>query len=264
MVADASLVEVSWITESMGIEVRTDVEIGKDTSFATLLDDFDAVFLGVGLGPDSRLQVQGEGLDGVVGGVEVIERWKTGGDPLTAGVTDAVVVGGGNTSLDAVRELLELGIPRVTLTYRREAGTMPGYEHEWKYAQTEGALASWNSQPVRLLGEGRVQGVECQRMEPDPSDPSGRGLRVVPDSSFVLPAQLVVVAVGQGKLEQLLSAVPGVELDRGRVVTDSKTGATGNSRVFAGGDAANGGKEVVNAAHEGKVAAQSICSMFES
>ena len=99
------------------------------------------------------------------------------------------------------------------------------------------------------------------RTEPDPGDATGRRLRNVPDSEFTLPAQLVVVAVGQGKLETLLSGLPEVQLDWGRIVVDD-TQQTGNPKVFAGGDASNGGKEVVNAAAEGKLAAQSIHAML--
>jgi len=263
MIADAALAEVDWITGSMDIDVRTGVEIGNDVTWDQLLADYDAIFVGVGLGPDSRLRIDGEETEGIVGGVQIIERWKNGGNSLLEGVTDAVVVGGGNTSLDAVRELLGLGIPSVTLTYRRAEEAMPGYEHEWRYGLTEGARGAWHSQPVAVQKDasGRVSGLTCIRTEPDPDDPKGRALRDVPGSEFTLPAQLVVVAVGQGKLESLLSGLSGVELDWGRIVVDESQ-CTTNPKVFAGGDAANGGKEVVNAAAEGKVAAQSIHSML--
>ena len=256
--ADAALAEVRWIVDSMGIEVRRG-EVGADLSWDDLIAQNDAVFVGVGLGPDSALGIPGEGMRGVVGGVEVIEAWKCGGDALLDGVTDAVVVGGGNTSLDVVRELLELGVPKVTFVYRRDAAAMPGYEHEWRFALTEGAQGSWHTQPVAVEGGDRVTGLRCQRVEPDPADPSGRGLRTVAGSGLTIPAQLIVVAVGQGKLQTLLEGIPGVALERGRLVADDE-GRTGNGKVWAGGDVANGGKEVVNAAAEGKRAARSICA----
>ncbi|MCP4868052.1 MAG: NAD(P)-dependent oxidoreductase [Proteobacteria bacterium] len=258
MIADASLAEVAWIVDSMGVEVQTGVEVGKDVSWEKLLADHDAVFVGVGLGPDSSLGVPGEDLGGVFGGVEIIERWKNGGDPATSGVTHAAVVGGGNTALDVVRELLVLGIPCVTMIYRRNEASMTGYEHEWDYAKKGGAGASWHSQPVAYVGEGgKVTGVECHAMEIDPDDPKGRKLRRKGDHSFVVPAELVVVAAGQGKLSGLLEGMPGVDLDWGRIVVDDD-GRTSNPKIFAGGDVANGGKEVVNAAAEGKRAAQAI------
>ncbi len=258
MIADASLAEVAWITESMGIEVRCGVEIGKDVTWDALLGEFDALFIGLGLGPDSHLGLGSDGLSGIIGGVEVIEKWKTGGPSMVEGVTDAVVIGGGNTSLDVVRELLVLGVPNVTLTYRRGVGAMPGYEHEWKYARVEGAEGSWNTQPVAFeQANGALSGVTCRRTESDPSDPSGRRLQEVAGSEFTIPAQLCVVAVGQGKLAELLGSIPGVELDWGKLKVD-EDGRTTNPRVFGGGDVANGGKEVVNAAAEGKRAAHAI------
>jgi len=258
MIADAALAEVSWIVDSMGVEVQTDVEVGKDVTWEALLNDYDAVFVGVGLGPDSQLGVPGEDLDGVFGGVEIIERWKTGGDSALAGVTHAAVVGGGNTALDTVRELLALGVPCVTMVYRRNEGAMTGYEHEWAYAKTAGATARWHSQPVAYVGDGgKVTGVECHAMEIDAADPTGRKLRRKGEHSFVVPAELVIVAAGQGKLNALLESLPGVDLDWGRIVVDDD-GRTSNPKVFAGGDVANGGKEVVNAAAEGKRAARAI------
>jgi glutamate synthase (NADPH/NADH) small chain len=258
MIADASLAEVAWITDSMGIEVRCGVEIGKDVTWDSLLDEYDAVFVGLGLGPDSHLGLGSDGLPGIIGGVEVIERWKVGGAAMVEGVEHAVVIGGGNTSLDVVRELLVLGIPNVTLTYRRTAATMPGYEHEWEYARVEGAEGSWNTQPVGFDHEdGKLAGVRCRRTEPDPADPSGRRLREVEGSDFVIRADLAVVAVGQGKLGELLASIPGVELEWGKLMVD-EDGRSGNPRIFAGGDVANGGKEVVNAAAEGKRAAHAM------
>ena len=262
MIADAALAEVAWITDSMGIEVRCGVEIGADVTWDSLLSDFDAVFVGLGLGPDSHLGLGSDGLSGIIGGVEVIERWKVGGEAMVEGVRNAVVIGGGNTSLDVVRELLVLGIPNVTLTYRRDEGSMPGYEHEWKYARIEGAEGSWNTVPVGFEeSAGALTGVVCRRTEPDPADASGRRLREVVGSDFTIPAELAVVAVGQGKLGELLAGIPGVTLDWGRVVVDDD-GRTGNPRVFAGGDVANGGKEVVNAAAEGKRAAAAIHALL--
>ena len=255
MIADASLAEVAWITDSMGIEVRCGVEIGADVTWESLLSEFDAVFVGLGLGPDSHLGLGSDGLAGITGGVEVVEVWKVGGDAMVEGVQSAVVIGGGNTSLDVVRELLVLGVPNVTLTYRRAEGAMPGYEHEWKYARTEGAEGSWSTQPVGFDEvDGRVSGVRCRKTE---AVPGGRGVREVEGSDFTIPAELVVVAVGQGKLAALLGSIPDVELDWGKVKVDGD-GRTTNPRVFAGGDVANGGKEVVNAAAEGKRAATAI------
>lgn len=254
MKADAGLAEFEWITSSMGVEVRTGVEVGKDPSWATLLHSHDAVFLGMGLGPDSALSVPGEDLDGVWGGVAVIERWKNGQAPDLTPVRTAIVVGGGNTSLDVVRELRVLGVPRVLLVYRRGEAQMPGYVHEWDLARTEGVDALFHRTPVAFHGAGgKVTAVELAEVEVGPAG----ALTVRKDRTERVSAELVIVATGQGRLTEQLAAVPQLAIERGRLVVDAE-GRTGNPKVFAGGDLANGGKEVVNAAAEGKRAARAI------
>jgi glutamate synthase (NADPH/NADH) small chain len=166
-----------------------------------------------------------------------------------SGVTHAAVVGGGNTALDAVRELKGLGIPSVTLVYRGDAPGMSGYAHEWEAAILEGVNASWNAQPVAFEGLAAVTGVQCLK--------TGADKKPIAGTEFTVPAQLVLVATGQARLGRMLAEVPGVEVDRGRVRADAQ-GRTGHGKVFVGGDCANGGKEVVNAAAEGKKAARAI------
>jgi glutamate synthase (NADPH/NADH) small chain len=165
------------------------------------------------------------------------------------GVTHAAVVGGGNTALDAVRELKGLGIPSVTLVYRGDAAGMSGYAHEWEAAYLEGVSGCWNAQPVAFEGADAVTGVRCLK--------TGADKKPIPGTEFTVPAQLVLVATGQARLGQLLAGVDGVQVERGRVVADAE-GRTGQAKVFVGGDCANGGKEVVNAAAEGKKAARAI------
>ncbi len=248
MKADRSAAEVEWVLEIGGIDVQTGIEVGADLSFDELGARHDALFLGVGLGPDTALSVQGAELTGIVGAVEFIERFKLGQVDL-AGVQRAVVVGGGNTAVDAVRELVGLGVPEVTMLYRGTEARMSGYSHEWIAAKQQGVRAHWQAQPVGFAGQGAVAGVRCVRLD-DAKQP-------VQGSEHVVPADLVLMAIGQSKLETLLSGLPGVQFDRGRVVVDEHQ-ATGRPGVWAGGDCANGGKEVVNAVAEGKRAALAI------
>ncbi len=256
--AATAVAEAARVVGQMGVEVRAGVDVGVDVTWQELLDGHDALFLGLGLGDDSRLGIEGEHRRGVYGGLQLIERWKTGGDDALDGVERALVVGGGNTALDVVRELLALGVPDVTLVYRRAAADMPGYRHEWEHAVQEGAKGAFGLRPVRLVGaNGRVAGLACVGTAPDPDDPRGRRLLDLPGSGTVLSAQLVVVATGQAGQEQLLTGLPGVELERGRPVVDAWQ-QTSNPKVFAGGDLANGGKEVVNAVAEGRTAAAAI------
>jgi dihydropyrimidine dehydrogenase (NAD+) subunit PreT len=259
--AESSLVEASWIVQADEAELRTGVQVGRDVTWDELLSGYDAVFVGVGLGDDSTLGIPGEDLGGVRGGLEVIENWKTGGEPLLDGVTDAIVIGGGNTALDVLRELLKLGVPRVTLSYRRTVPEMPGYRHEWDSALKEGARQAFRTRPVRLVGQdGQVTGLEVVRTAPDPDDPRGRKLLDLPDSTEVIPAQLVVVATGQAGQAALFDGLD-IELKWGLPVVDEHQ-QTSHDKVFAGGDIANGGKEVVNAAAEGKAAAVAIGALL--
>lgn len=257
--AEEALREVEYVA-SIGFEIRTKTWVGKDLSFEELLAGHDAVFLGAGLGPDSSLGLPGEELPGCVGAVALIERLKNDGAFQLEGVQEALVVGGGNTAIDAVRELKHLGVPKVTMVYRRGEAEMSGYAHELAWARKEGVLTEYWAAPVAVEGEGQATGLRCQRTQ---VDAEGR-LVPVAGSDFVLPAQLIVKATGQEKLTALLSALPGVQVEKGKVVVDAATGQTGHPKVFAGGDCANGGKEVVNAAAEGKRAAQGIHALLSA
>jgi glutamate synthase (NADPH/NADH) small chain len=248
--AGDALGEVAFI-ESLGARLETGLEVGQDVPVERLLEEFDAVFIGIGLGGDSRLRVPGEDGAGVVGATALIERLKH--DPtlrIPLGMRVAVV-GGGNTALDAARELAKLGA-LVTLTYRRGREQMKGYEHELRHALEEG---------VRLLTDVAPRAVLRRR------DGQVGALRVAPardgepteGEETDITADMVVVAIGQARLAEFVSRFPGVELDgRGRIVVDPATWRTGHPRVYAGGDCVNGGKEVVHAVADGRDAARAI------
>jgi glutamate synthase (NADPH/NADH) small chain len=248
MKADRSLEEVEWVLGIGGIDVKLGVEVGRDVSLEELEAKHDAVFFGAGLGADTALKVPGEELPGVVGAVEWIERMKLGKVDVSK-VERCVVVGGGNTALDCVREALGLGIPRVTMIYRGAPEKMSGYEHEWRAAQTSGARAEWHALPVAFEGSGQVERVKCVRVGADKKPIAG--------TEHTHPADLVLVAIGQSKLGEMLARLSGIRIEAGRVVTDER-GFTGRAKWYAGGDARNGGKEVVNAVAEGKAAARAI------
>jgi glutamate synthase (NADPH/NADH) small chain len=249
MPADRSLEEVERVLAIGGIEVQLGVEIGQDLSFAELEARHDAVFLAFGLGPDSRLKASGNELAGVEGAVDFIERFKLGTEDLL-GVEQAVVVGGGNTALDVVRELRVLGVPSVIMAYRGTEARMSGYAHEWAAAKVEGVSAAWQTQPIGFVGEnGGVTGLRCIKLDDNKQPIAG--------SEHVIPAQRVYLAIGQSKLGALVSGLEGVEVEWGRVVVGEGQ-ATGRPGVYAGGDCANGGKEVVNAVAEGRDAAVAI------
>lgn len=248
MRADRSVEEVEWVLGIGGIDVLTGVEIGADLSLAEIEERHDAVFFGAGLGTDRFLEVAGEDLPGVRGAVDWIEEMKLGTVDLSA-VQNAVVIGGGNTAIDAVRELVGLGVPSVTMVYRGDEAGMSGYAHEWAEAKREGAHAAWRSQPVAYLGDGKLEGIACAALDGSKKPIEGE--------ERIVPADLALLAIGQGKLGDMLAGLDGISIEWGCVVVDEH-GATGRPGWYAGGDAANGGKEVVNAAAEGKRAALAI------
>ena len=251
--ADAAVAEVAYVLGIGGITVESGVRVGRDLAWEALLARHDALFVGVGIGADRTLDISGKELEGIVGAVAFIERFKLGTVDLT-GVRRAVVIGGGNTAIDAVRELVGLGVPDVTMLYRGDEAAMSGYAHEWRAAKVEGVRALWHTQPNAYLGRGgRVAGLRCVRLGPD--------RRPLPGEVHEVPAELVLLAIGQQRLGEQVAGLAGVQVEGGRVVVDAD-GATGNPRVFAGGDCANGGKEVVNAVAEGKRAAQAIDRML--
>ena len=201
------------------------------------------MFLGVGLGEDAPLEVPGARGPGVVGATAWIEEMKLSSKASVDGIQRAVVIGGGNTAIDAARELAHLGVREVVMAYRRTQAEMPGYGHELEAARREGVRLVERAVPseVRRDAAGKLQALKLA---------DGREL----------PADLIVTAIGQARLRELLASFPGLEVDeRGRIVADPKTGKTKNAKTYAGGDAVSGGQEVVNATQEGKRAARAIC-----
>lgn len=263
MKAETSLEEISQVL-AIGARIDFSRELGRDLDLMQLIRDYDAVFLGIGLGPDSRLDAPGSTLPGIRGAVEFIAEMKN--RPMSdlvwlKGVTTALVVGGGNTALDACRELKGLGVPRVIVSYRRGEADMSGYAHELKAARQEGVEFWFNTVPTEFvearasLTHGRGSAVEARVRK---TVLGQHGQLVMADESIALETELVLMATGQSKLESLFKAIPGLVFQKGRLLTDPGTGATGHQKIFAGGDLANGGMEVVHAVAEGKRAARGI------
>ena len=247
--------EIEWITK-LGVEVKCGVEIGKDVSAHALLDGYDAVFLGLGLGEDSKLRAHGEDGPGVFGAVDWIERMKTlKKSDVHLSLGKVVVIGGGNTAIDVARECAQLGAPSVTMVYRRGADEMSGYHHEMESARKEGVMLVTHAQPVGFVRDtqGKLTGVRVAKMQ------AGKAT-----FEYEIACDVACLAIGQSKLREIARAFPGVELDgRGCVVASLENGATGNPKVFSGGDCVNGGKEVVNAVADGRNAARYLAAKWE-
>jgi len=248
--ARTALDEVRFF-EELGVEIRCGVEVGRQLTPAQLLAEHEALFLGVGLGPDKRLAVPGADAAGVWGAVEWIARLKLDPRHTVAGVQRAAVIGGGNTALDVVRELAQLGVPEVALVYRRGEQELSGYAHEWEAAKGEGVTLVPHAVLQEIaVRDGRASALRLSR---------ARDGRATEERLPERPVDLVVFAIGQARLDTLLRSFPGVRTDaEGRAVAERASGRTDNPRIFVGGDALNGGKEIVNAAAEGQAAARAI------
>ncbi len=250
-----SLREVNLV-KSLGVEFVLDTEVGSEKSIEAIESSSAAVFIGVGLGPTISLGMQGETQWGVVDALQFIADYKTG--RTTVGDRVAVV-GGGNTAIDAAVAALRLGAKESSLIYRRSEQEMPAFHFEFERAKQEGVQFTWQTLPVSVVGDGKVEGIDCVRMELGPPDASGRrSQQPVKGSEFRVACDMVILSVGQSKLLGLLNQVKGIALDSGRVVVNAGTGQTANPRYFAGGDCVNGGREVVDAVAEGKRAARGI------
>lgn len=241
----------------IGVEFRLGTHVDAE-ALQAIAAEADAVFLGLGMGPDTAVAYHGDELPGVWESLPFIEALKTGAPPSVG--RDVVVVGGGNTAIDVAREALRLGASTVTLVYRRGEAEMPAYGYEVDEARAEGVQFSFLADPIRFLGSDRLEAVECRRMALGDPDASGRRRpEPVPDSSFTLAADTVVKAIGQQPRRELADWVRGLELDgSGLVAVDPATGQTSSPKFFAGGDVINGGDSVVEAVRGAKRAAQAI------
>ncbi len=255
--------EVTYIQKMTGFEIRQGQRVGRDVTFAELEKDYDAIFLGLGLGASHELEIPGEDKLGVVGATEFIEELRSKPLHETKIGPKVVVVGAGNTAIDAATEAARLGAELVTIVYRRGIEEMPAYEFEYELALKDRVRFQWLTQPVEVLGNGKVTGLKCQRMALGEPDSSGRARPVpVPDAYFVIEVDAIIKATGQQKQQSLLSEIAGLTLNKGLVAVDDNYQTT-NPKYFAGGDCINGGKEVVNAVAHGKKAAQTIHRMLK-
>lgn len=256
MTPEESLAEIARVAE-LGIEIRCGVEVGRDIAGAEVLRDFDAVFVGIGLGDGHRLGIEGEDLKGVVDALAFIREVHS--RPLhEVGVGErVVVVGGGNTAIDAATQSVRLGAKEVTIAYRRSEREMTAYEFEQEIARADGVRTLFGVMPFAVIErEGRVAAV---RLAEARAGASGR-IEAVAGSHYDLPCDMLLKAVGQERQSEMLARI-FPELSHGAnglPMHDSATGATNLATVFVGGDCANGGREVVNAVGEGKRAALAI------
>jgi dihydropyrimidine dehydrogenase (NAD+) subunit PreT len=251
-------------------EIEMLSQLGVDFHFETLIDavkltdlerKYDAVFLGIGLGAIHRLGIDGEQLAGVTNALDLIAGYKSGA--LATVPARVVVVGAGNTAIDAAIASVRLGATDVHIVYRRGPEQMSAFTFEYEHAKNEGVKFLWHVQPIGIRGDEVVEGLELTKLL------SMEDGSIVPEpgSEFSLATDLVVLSIGQGTHTGFLSefAWKGakVQLERGRIVIDRVTGQTSNPKFFAGGDCTNGGREVVDAVADGKRAGIGIAAWLE-
>ncbi|MDM4772424.1 FAD-dependent oxidoreductase [Solimonas sp. SE-A11] len=257
------------VFEGMGIEFRLNTEIGKDIPFKTLLDEYDAVFLGMGTYTYMKGEFPGEDLPGVhealpflVSNINRVMSWeKNPADFIDMAGQKVVVLGGGDTAMDCVRTSARQQASSVTCVYRRDEANMPGSKREVSNAKEEGVKFVFNRSPVEIVGNGKVEGVKV--VETRLGAPDARGRRkpeVVPGSEQIIPADRVVIAFGFRPSPADWFAQHDIKLQAdGRVDTsERKRFQTANPKVFAGGDMVRGSDLVVTAVYEGRQAAEGI------
>ncbi|MFM9903182.1 MAG: NAD(P)-dependent oxidoreductase [Pyrinomonadaceae bacterium] len=203
----------------------------------------DAIFLATGLGDTNKLNIPGEGLDGVVDALAFIEQIKTRDWKSVPLGRNVVIIGAGNTAVDAVTQAKRLGAERVMMVYRRTEQDAQAYDYEMELARKDGIEFYWQTKPIAIAGDEHVTAILCAK-------PDG--------TEFAIECDMVIKAVGQQKMASFFTDVAGVAVDeKGRVVVNDQM-QTSNPKIFSGGDCANGGAEAVDASQMGKMAAQGI------
>jgi dihydropyrimidine dehydrogenase (NAD+) subunit PreT len=256
----ADAIRETDLVKQLGVKFRQKTEVGRDVSFADLEKQFDAVFIGVGLGETWALNLPGEELHGVYGAIEFIEKIKTLPFHEVEVGRRVACIGAGNTAIDVVTAARRLGAEIVYLIYRRGEPEMPAFAYEYQLAKQDAVSFLWQTQPVRVLGQsGVVTGLECVRTELGSPDVKGRRSAVpVPGSEFKLDVDMVVRAVGQKPATDFLKSIKGLEINPDGTVKINDRHQTGHAKYFAAGDCTNGGKEVVDAVAEGMAAARGL------
>ncbi|MDE6399558.1 MAG: FAD-dependent oxidoreductase, partial [Muribaculaceae bacterium] len=252
----------------LGVEIETDVIVGRTMTVDDLLDNegYDAVFVGSGAGLPRFMGIEGENLNGVFSANEFLTRAnlmhaydESYDTPIYLG-RKAVIVGGGNVAMDAVRTAKRLGAEAV-IVYRRSEAELPARVEEVHHAKQEGIEFRMLTNPVRIIGDekGRVAGIECVEMELGEPDASGRRSPVVKEgSNFEIDCDVVIMALGTSPNPLIKSTTEGLDTNkRGCIVADEE-GRTSRQGVFAGGDAVTGAATVILAMEAGRKAAKAI------
>ncbi len=255
--------------EALGVKFVCNTYVGRDITIDGMLEgQFDAVFLGTGAGVGNAMEIEGENLDGVHKATDFLVRGNLPPDQLPAHLreplpklTNVVVIGGGDTSMDCVRTAVRLGAEHVTLVYRRTENEMLGRGEERRNAREEGVEFAMLTLPTRIIGDeaDKVVAVELQKMELGEPDASGRrSPRAIKGSEYIVPADAVAIAIGYGADPLVPQTTSGLKSDRKALIQVDEGGRTSRPGLFAGGDNVNGADLVVTALADGRRAASAI------
>ncbi len=245
-----ALAEAKMVID-LGAEIKSGVTVGRDVAFEDLHKEYDAVLVAVGLSGTRKLGIPGEELPGVIDALAFIEHLKTHPYDETPVGRNVVVVGAGNTAIDAVTQAKRLGANAATIVYRRGEEEMPAYEYEFQLAKKDGCAFRFFTVPKRVIGTDRVTGLECVRSQMGPLGADGKPTLVeIPNSTHIVECDMLMRATGQGRNGDFLKSA-GITIQSGSVVSTLPN-------VFVAGDCLSGGAEIVNAAADGKAAAAAI------
>jgi dihydropyrimidine dehydrogenase (NAD+) subunit PreT len=258
-----SLREIDMLAQ-LGVDFHFETTVNA-AMLAELERTHDAVFLGIGLGAIHQLGIAGEQLSGVTNALDIIAGYKSGAQTHVLG--HVVVIGAGNTAIDAAIAAVRLGAASVHIVYRRGEEQMSAFSFEYAHARQEGVQFLWHVQPTRILaapGSDAAQQLELIKL----AAKEDGSLIPQAGSEFCLAAEMVVMAIGQatqtGWLSTMTDGANKLQLERGRIVIDRVTGQTSRANYFAGGDCTNGGREVVDAVADGKRAGIGIAAYLEA
>jgi len=253
--------EVNYILGIGGIEIKYNQELGKNISLAELQGDFDAVYLGIGVGLARQLEIPGEELEGVEDAIKFIYDIRDKGFDKVAVGDKVAVIGMGMTAIDAATQAKRLGAKQVTMVYRRTENEKPCTQVELDIAKLDGCEIIWLAAPKEVIGEnGKVTQLVCSKMQLGEPDTSGRRSPVDTGETFSLEVDMIIKAAGQMPFEELVMN-NGIENKSGKIALKDKA-STSIPGVFAGGDCVNGGKEVVDAVQAGKDGAAAILNFI--
>ena len=244
----------------LGIEAKTNIELNKDITLEQLEQEYDAIFLGFGANISAKMQIPGENLEGVFGGNELLETNKHPNycDKYVA------IIGGGNVAIDTARTIKRLGAKTVKVIYRRAEEQMPAEKKEIEFAKSEGIEFLFQTNILKILGDTKVEKIECIKTELKQKEGDSRPSPVnIENTNYLMDIDYVVMAVGSLPEKELTSNLK-LEIDKKGKIVVNENNQTSNPKIFAGGDLIGEIGTVAWAARSGRNSAQNIIEFLKN